>query len=82
MIVVCCIMHNVAKHLQDPDDFPDYMALLGNIGNPDVDDVRIRQRGQERRHQLATIIQMTIQYFMFASLFSCVNPSFINLYNK
>ena len=49
-------MHNVAKYLQDPYDFSDYVALLGNIGNPDVDDVRIRQGGQERQHQLATII--------------------------
>ena len=22
-------MHDVAKYLQDPDDFPDYVALLG-----------------------------------------------------
>ena len=36
VIVVCCIMHNVAKYLKDPDDFPDYVILLGNIGNPDL----------------------------------------------
>ena len=48
-------MHNVAKFLQDPDDFPEYVHLLGNIRNPDVDDVRIQQRSQERRHQFATI---------------------------
>ena len=53
VIVACCIMHNVA---QDPDDFPYYVDLSGNIGNPDVDDVRIRQRSQERRHQLSAII--------------------------
>ena len=56
VIVASCIMHNVAKFLQDPDDFPEYVHLLGNIGNPDVDDVRIQQRSQERRHQFATII--------------------------
>ena len=25
VIVACCIMHNVAKYLQDPDDFPYYV---------------------------------------------------------
>ena len=33
VIVACCIMHNVPKYLQDPDDFPDYADLLGIIGS-------------------------------------------------
>ena len=28
VIVACCSMHNVAKYLQDPHDFPDYVHLL------------------------------------------------------
>ena len=50
-------MHNVVKYLQDPDDFPDYVDLLGNIGNPDVDMMVGFGKGAKKcDHQLATII--------------------------
>ena len=49
-------MHNVAKYLQDPDDFTEYDEL--HVDNDDAvhEDDRIRQRGQERRHHIANIL--------------------------
>ena len=56
LIVACCILHNVAKYIKDPDDFPEYEDF--QVDNNDVyeDHPRIRQRGQDRRRQIADII--------------------------
>ncbi|KAJ8020987.1 hypothetical protein HOLleu_40735 [Holothuria leucospilota] len=56
LIVACCIMHNVAKCLQDPNDFPEYNELYVDNNDAVHEDDRIRQRGQERRRQIANII--------------------------
>jgi hypothetical protein len=56
VIVACCVLHNIAKYLQDPDDFPDYVeTLLGDDEAADIYDERIRRRGQ-----IAAIIHDTI----------------------
>jgi hypothetical protein len=59
VIVACFVLRNVAKYVQDPDDFLENQANNDDDGVDDgeeYNDARIRQRGQERRRMLAEII--------------------------
>ena len=58
VIVACFVLHNVAKYVQDPDDFFEYQDNNGDDDDEgdEYDDARIRQRGQERRRMVAEII--------------------------
>lgn len=62
-IIVCCfVLHNIAKYLKDPDDFPHFDEEESN--EDDLDGIelvtgqsaRIRQLGQQKRDQIAAII--------------------------
>ena len=66
-IVACCVLHNVGKHLgdtfeDDKMDEPDGDAVDGDDGQPPSQGqvtsnaAAVRQAGQQRRNQIATII--------------------------
>lgn len=57
MIIACCILHNLAKHLNDADDFPE----VENEERPVFDgteeaDAVIRRKGQIVRDEIATVL--------------------------
>lgn len=57
--VCCCVLHNVAKYLNDADDFED-LQLDGNLGadenNPEVNDLTTRRMGQQKRIEISQIL--------------------------
>lgn len=58
VIVACFVLHNVAKYLDDRDDFPDLPPDSDDDSDSasdddEDDDLRIRQRGQDRRRTIA-----------------------------
>ncbi|KAK7871143.1 hypothetical protein R5R35_013361 [Gryllus longicercus] len=57
VILCCCILHNIAKYLQD-EDFPEPgdQEDEDELIHDGVNEQNIRQRGQQRRNEIAQII--------------------------
>lgn len=59
-IIACFVFHNVAKYLGDVDDFPELNDL--DVGGNDIENMEDvsaalqRERGEQKRDQLATIL--------------------------